>query len=40
MKEVRKKQIYFWLCVLLIILLMYYNIKFFWPWFVKWCMGQ
>ena len=40
MREIRKKQIFFWLCVAVVISWLYYDVKYLWPAFVKWCMAQ
>ncbi|MBQ9645343.1 MAG: hypothetical protein IJV24_03160 [Prevotella sp.] len=36
----RNARLFFAFCLLLVIAANYFAIRYFWPWFVKWCVAQ
>ena len=40
MKTNHNEEIYWLVAMLVVLAITYVNVRYFWPWFVKWCVTQ
>lgn len=40
MRQKHNEELGWMVCILIVLALGYLKVRYFWPWFVKWCMAQ
>lgn len=40
MKTNHKEELYWLVAALVVLAIGYFQVRYFWPWFVKWCIAQ